>query len=216
MCLGEPRLTSELWRTFTDLRTYCPKGTKERANISKNFVGCAENSEMMSHLFDAKSIATFATNDSHPPMRLGYLHISDKYEAGNNDPDDENTKSANLELRSKVLCCSLIVNPDCSSFESDNYTKGVIYLADKCKRFKLSKEAKAACEKRRAKAVEEDQKRQHIIRTEKAAERSELKRREMNRRIMEEEDPDKQRKLYQAQQDRDARKQQKKYKMKMK
>jgi len=218
-CVGEGRLTGELWKNFSDLRTFCPKGPKEKSNISKSFTGCAENVEMLNHIFDTKTISTFTNSEDFPTLRLGYMHISDRYESMY--VEDENNKKLELELRKKVLVTSLIVDPEAqkennkTELDSLNYTKGIIYIADKIKRFKLSKEAKAACDKRRAKAVEEEQKKMHAVRTERAAERTELKRREMNKKIMEEEDPEKQRRMFQQQQDRDARKS-KKFKMKMK
>jgi len=54
-------------------------------------------------------------------------------------------------------------------------------MLDKLKRMKLSREVKSGCEKRRAKAIEEIEKRKHTERHQMAAARKEDARRRLNR-----------------------------------
>jgi len=219
--LGQPRLVNELWRNFNDLKTFCPKGPKEKADINPKFNGCAENIEMITNLFDAKAKNTFAypANNDYPILKLGYLHLSDKYESMYVD-QEENAEKKEKELREKVFVTSLIVDPDQIDEQgclgSEAFTKGILYIADKAKRLKLSKEAKSACEKRRQKAIADEQKKQHTLRTEKAAERAELRRRELNKKIMDQEDPVKAQKMHEEMMAKDARKSNRKFKTKMK
>lgn len=214
MTVGQPRLVSELWKNFGDLRTFCPKGPKDKFDIHPNFYGCAENIEMLTQLFDAKAKSTFPTNENSA-LKLGYLHVSDKYESMYIEEDP--SRKSEMELRNKIFIASLVVDPEqVDQLNSESFTKGLLYMAERVTRMKLSKEAKLACEKRRRKAIEDQQKKEHQIRHERAAERAEQKRRDLNRRIMDEEDPHKQAKMHEDLMAKDARKRNKKFKMKTK
>ena len=88
----------------------------------------------------------------------------------------------------------------------------VFYFIDKIKRYKLSREAKNKAEKNRSKVAEVYWKSIHAARAEKAQEEREKKRREVKDRIMEIEDPDKQRKM----EEREAKKDKKRNAPRMK
>jgi len=201
LCIGQPRQVSELWKNFYDLKTFCPKGPKDKSNIAKGYIGCAENVEMFTNVFDAKTTAIFS-KDCVPAQffdsKLCYMHISDKYLSMYVE-EDESKKSA-MDLCSKVMVTSVQIDPVALEFNSEQFMKGIIYIVDKLKKMRLSKEARAACDKRRLKAREEEDKKMHQVRTERMQERSEARRKEMYKNIMEEEDPDKQKRLYDAQQ----------------
>jgi len=214
LAVGLPKLVNELWRNFIDLRTYCPKGPKEKSNINKNFTGCSENIEMMNYIFDSKTITTFNgsgnSDNELPNCKLGYMHISDKYESMYIEEDE--SKKLNMELCNKVMVLNLILTQNESEkFNSIGFTKGLIYIIDRLKRMKLSKEVKSACEKRRIKALEDEQKKLHSSRTKKAQDRTEQKRKLENQKIMDEEDPEKQKKLYEARAKKDERKKAKRF-----
>uniref|UniRef100_A0A1I8HEM1 PAT complex subunit CCDC47 n=1 Tax=Macrostomum lignano TaxID=282301 RepID=A0A1I8HEM1_9PLAT len=91
-------------------------------------------------------------------------------------------------------------------------TKMLIYLVDKCRRVRLSKEARSRAEKRREKAAEAAQKLAHSQRQEAAQLRREEKRKAEKERLLLEEDPDRARKL----EDREAKREAKRKAPKMK
>merc|ERR1712226_1401988 len=117
----------------------------------------------------------------------------------------EETETPNAKC-TKVAVVSQLLAKDGENYGSVQFTKGVMVLTDKVKRLSLSREAKAACEKRRTKALEEEMKRAHTRRQELAAEKAEQRRRDMNKKIMDEENVDRQRILHETQLKKDERK----------
>jgi hypothetical protein len=71
----------------------------------------------------------------------------------------------------------------------------LLHCVDKARRFRLSREAKTKTERNRQTAQESFLKTTHAQRAEAAAARREEKIRERKQRVMEEEDPEKQRRL---------------------
>lgn len=198
--IGRMKSVPEIWRCYDDLRTFCPKGIKDRSNIISGTTGCAESVEMFSSVFDAKVKAAFEKKDGYS---LDYCHVTDNYIDIYYDQESSEPPSQKC---TKVAVVSQLLAKDVDSFGSVQFTKGVMVLAERVKKLALSKEAKSACEKRRIRAREEEQKRAHKQRQEMAAEKAEQRRRDMNKKIMEEEDVDKQRKLHESQLKKDERK----------
>ncbi|OCT62251.1 PAT complex subunit CCDC47-like [Xenopus laevis] len=91
----------------------------------------------------------------------------------------------------------------------------VIYSIDKVRKFRLNREGKQKADKNRARVEENFLKLTHVQRQEAAQTRREEKKRAEKERIMNEEDPDKQRRLEEAVQRREQKKMDKKQ-MKMK
>jgi HD superfamily phosphohydrolase len=83
----------------------------------------------------------------------------------------------------------------------------VIYLVEKLKKFKLSREGKNKADKNRLRIEEEYQKNSHSARAELAAQKREEKRKQEKERIMNEEDPEKQRRWEKKEKKRQAKKQ---------
>jgi len=212
VCLGKNRPIADLWMQFNDLRTFCPKGPKDKSAILNGNIGCAESMEMLTYLFDERNKAAMQDKEG---ASLHYMHITDNCQPKEADEaTDEAVEGEGKGKSTKLIVVSVEIDNDDDMFAENTlpFLKSTVMILDKLRRMKLSKEVKNACEKRRTVAATESEKRKHTERHANAAARKEDDRRRLNRKIEEEEDPDKQRRLHNQLMKKDAKDRQKRMK----
>lgn len=212
VCLGKNRPIADLWMQFNDLRTFCPKGPKDKSAILKGNIGCAESMEMLTYLFDERNKAAMQDKEG---ASLHYMHITDNCQPKEaDDATDEATEGEAKGKAAKLIVVSVEIDNDDDMYAENTlpFLKATVMILDKLRRMKLTKEVKTACEKRRTAAATELEKRKHTERHANAAARKEDDRRRLNRKIEEEEDPEKQRRLHNQLMKKDAKDRQKRMK----
>lgn len=143
-----------------------------------------------------------------------YLHVSDQYSG--TKPSDVDETPTEKPPTSKKLIVLLNIHCDKSSPRPGDIEamlplmKMTLYLADRLGKLRMSKEAKAKADKNRQKVEQAFLKLTHARRQEEAQLKREEKEKARKERIMNEEDPDKQRRLEDKQNKREARKRDKK------
>ena len=115
LCLGKSRAVSDLWMQYGDLRTFCPKGPKDKSSILKGNIGCAESMEMLTYLFDERNKAALQDKEG---ASLHYLHITDNCQPREADEpaNDEATEGEFKGKASKLMVLSVNIDSDDDMF----------------------------------------------------------------------------------------------------
>ncbi|XP_013781658.1 coiled-coil domain-containing protein 47-like [Limulus polyphemus] len=210
-CVAKKKTALALGKEMTDLCTYCPdKKSAEKYGLSSNFTIMSEVGEASNAMLDSKVVALTKKYEQN----IDYMHFSDQYSGPKLQEDSTSTKLPEVK---KVLMFGFSVPGQGKVTPEIMETlkpllQLVFYYIEKVKRFNLSKEAKTKAEKNRQKVEEAFIKTTHAQRQEAAQQRREEKRRAEKERILNEEDPEKQRKW----EDREHRRELKKKAPKMK
>ncbi|XP_072179152.1 PAT complex subunit CCDC47-like [Diadema setosum] len=204
--LGSKKVANRMQKDMQDLSQYCgDKRGGEKYGLPPSTVVLAELGEVVNGVLDTKVLNCL---NSHPEM-FDYMHISDQFSGPK--PSAEEEQPTKMPETQKVLICNFKVpgNGRCSKSDIEDMLpmmKMVIYLVDKIKRYRLSKEGKMKAERSRAKVAESFVKLAHAQRQELAQQRREDKRRAEKDRLLNEEDPDKARRLEDKQYKKEMRK----------
>ncbi|KAF2364855.1 Protein of unknown function DUF1682 [Trinorchestia longiramus] len=218
MCLATKKMASKYVKDMTDITTFCT-GDRKGSLPTKQYASCAGYSKLLllSEIAEASNAIltdqrTVAVLGKHL-ARINYLHISDQY-SGPQQPDADQqqtlTTASKMPPVQRVAILSFQLLPPVNRSKSsaakpDRLTSDdmeqlrsllmlVLYLADKLSRFKLSKESKSKAEKNRSRVEEAFLKATHAVRAERAQEKREEKKRTEREKMMEIDDPEKQRK----------------------
>jgi hypothetical protein len=141
------------------------------------------------------------------------IHISDQF-SGLRTQDPEISKDGVLkmpEVRRFIFFTFALPtstggnNAEEAAEEIKPLFQFVFYTIDRLKRFRLTREGKQKAEKNRAKVEEAFMKQTHAARAEAAAARREEKRRQEKDRILQEDDPEKQRRWEEREQKREKK-----------
>nr|XP_054768067.1 PAT complex subunit CCDC47-like [Lytechinus pictus] len=203
---GNKKIANRMLKEMQDLGQYCgDKRSGDKFGLPASTVVLAELGEVVNGVLDTKVLNCL---NSHPEM-FDYMHISDQFSGPKPAAEDE--QPTTMPPTEKVLICNFKVPGNGRSAKSDiedmlPMMKMVIYLVDKIKRFRLSKEGKMKSERIRAKVSESYVKLAHAQRQELAQQRREDKRRAEKERLLNEDDPDKARRLEDKQYKKDMRK----------
>ncbi|VDK49013.1 unnamed protein product [Anisakis simplex] len=138
---------------------------------------------------------------------IDYFHFSDQY-SGPKPPEGETY--TRLPETSRVLIFAINMSND--AYETDALMKTVFYCFEKIRRYRLSREGKNKADKKRQSVQEAFLKTTHQARQEAAQARREERTRERKQRLLEEEDPEKQRRLEKLEMKRDSKMRQPKMK----
>ncbi|XP_041982241.1 PAT complex subunit CCDC47 [Aricia agestis] len=186
-CVAQKKIATRLSKEMQDLSIFCgEKRGGEKHGLPASLAVLSECAEAAGGVLDARATAALARYHAH----IQYIHISDRY-CGPRQPEEVNvTKPPETE---RLMLVSLALGPDGGGDEVRPLLQLVFYLLDRIKRFRLSKEALAKCEKRRQKAAEAWLRGAHAARQEQAAQRREERRKAEKERILAEDDPEKQR-----------------------
>ncbi|XP_077978055.1 PAT complex subunit CCDC47-like [Glandiceps talaboti] len=184
----------KLQKEMQDLSLYCPdKRGGEKYNLPSSLAVVSEMGEVVNAMLDSKILNCL---NSYTDM-FDYLHFSDQYSGVKINTDEGQPNK--MPPTQKVLIFGFNVpgkgNPSVRDMQQlEPMMKLVMHCIDKVKRFRLSKEGKTKAERVRAKVAETFLKASHSQRQEAAQARREEKRRAEKERMMNEDDPDKQRK----------------------
>jgi len=210
--LANKKVCSKIHKEMHDLSSYCTERKNgEKYGVPKCFQLLVEPAEATNQVLDNKVIAALNKYEN----MIESMHFSDQFAGPRQQDGDQPTKAPEAQ---KVLNFTFNVPgrgtataQDVESMEP--LMKMVFYCMEKVKRIRLSREAKLkTCKKRQA--VEESyQKATHQQRQEAAQTRREEKKRIEKEKMMNDEDPDKQRKWEDRENRRDMKKKQAKAKM---
>nr|XP_032801875.1 coiled-coil domain-containing protein 47 isoform X3 [Petromyzon marinus]XP_032801877.1 coiled-coil domain-containing protein 47 isoform X3 [Petromyzon marinus] len=194
--VGTKKAVSRLHKEMQDLSLYCTDKPKPlgRYGLPDSLVVLSESSEITDCLLDLKMISFLKAHAE----TIESIHMSDQY-SGPKVPQEE---SQPIKLPDAKKCLLFTFNVPGAGHTSPRDMEGmlglmkmVIYCMDKMKRFRLGKEAKQKAERNRTRVEENFLKLTHVQRQEAAQSRREEKKRAEKERIMNEEDPERQRKL---------------------
>lgn len=189
MAFGQKKAVVKQYKEMLDLSTF----TTEKKNTSQfglppSFVLYAEQSEATYAIFEPGVAAILRKYEK----AIEHVHISDQY-SGPKPPEGETYTRLPDVVRLVQFSFNLY---ECRNKESQaELLQLIFYIVDKVRKFRMSKEAKLKADKRRREVEEAFIKTTHQLRQEAAQARREEKTRERKQRLLEEEDPEKQRRL---------------------
>jgi len=205
-CLASKKTAQRLSKDMTDISSFCPeKKTVDKYGLSSQLVLMNEIGEVAGAILgDPKVVAII----NKFPALLDYLHFSDQY-SGPKQPEE--TQPTKLPEIQKMLIFGFNFpgrgNPTVEDIEGMKpLMQLVFHITDKLRRFKLSKEAKTKAEKNRQRIEEAFLKATLAVRAEMAQAKREDRKRQERERMLETDDPDKQRKWEEREQRRNIKK----------
>ncbi|XP_058455951.1 PAT complex subunit CCDC47 [Malaya genurostris] len=186
-CVATKKQATKLFKDMNDLNKFCTlvNKTEEKYNIM-GYSLLSEIAEASSTLLDSRLIAAL-NKYSH---LIEYIHVSDQY-SGPVQQDDPNTLKQ-PEVK-RILHCGFNIPAKIEMEELKPLLVLVLYMMERIRRFRLSKEGKAKSDKNRARVEEEFMKNTHAARAEAAAQRREEKRKAEKEKVLANDDPEKQR-----------------------
>ncbi|KJH52472.1 hypothetical protein DICVIV_01318 [Dictyocaulus viviparus] len=214
MAFGQKKAVVKQYKEMLDLSTFTieKKNTsqfglpaRQLASFTFSFVLYAEQSEAMYAVFEPGVVALLRKYEK----AIEYVHISDQY-SGPKPPEGETYTRLPDVVR--LVQFSLNLHEWRNKEAQAEILHLIFYLVDKIRKFRMSKEAKLKANKRRREVEEAFIKTTHQLRQEAAQARREEKTRERKQRLLEEEDPEKQRRLEKLEIKREAKAKQPKMK----
>ncbi|XP_071802914.1 PAT complex subunit CCDC47-like [Asterias amurensis] len=203
---GRKKIASKMQKEMQDLSQFCQdKRSGDKYGMSSSNVVLAESAEVIQGVMDGKITSCLAQYEE----LFEYLHFSDQFSGPKPNTDEEQPTKMPETKKVLIFCFKVPGGPRCSKADMEGMLpmmKLVMYCIEKVKRYKLSREAKLKADKARAKVSESFVKLAHAQRQEAAQLRREEKRRVEKDRLLNEEDPEKARKLEEKQYKKDMRK----------
>lgn len=192
------KTAAKMQKELQDLTFFCPdKRAGPKYDLPGSFVVLTESAEAASAILSSQITRAISSGEE----MLDSLIFSDQY-VGPKQPDDDDQAASGKPVKpKKVLLFNFKVPSKGSSTKSSDMVKLepmmklVLHCIDRVRRFKLGKEAKAKADKNRRELEENLLKQSHAQRQEAAQQRREDKVRAEKERIMQEDDPDRQRRL---------------------
>jgi hypothetical protein len=135
---------------------------------------------------------------------VDFIHISDQWSQA--QVEENGTTPLTKPETKKMLIVSYFLPEKVDMDDMRPLLQLVIYLVEKLKKFKLSREAKNKADKNRLRVEEEFLKTTHSQRQELAAQKREQKRQQEKEKILNESDPERQRKWEKKEKKRQAKK----------
>lgn len=206
------RSCAKLHKDMLDLSQFTEKKNTDRfSDIPSSYQLLSEIGEATNAILDKKVCQAL---DKYDGM-VEYMHFSDQYSGIKNQEEQQQTKMPETK---PILsfCFNVPGKGKCKPVDMEKMKpllQLVFYCVDKISRLQLSKEARSKAEKNRQKAEELFLKAAHTQRQEAAQLRREEKRRVEKERLLNEEDPDKARKLEERESRRENKRKQPKMKM---
>ncbi|EFO94401.1 CRE-CCDC-47 protein [Caenorhabditis remanei] len=189
--VGEKKIASKNFKEMFDLNSYVSerKQAAQQLNLPATWQLYADQNEVLFSILEPGVVSLLKKHEE----AIEFIHISDQYtgpkpaegESYTRLPDPQRFMFVSLNLKS-------LGQDEESATEILNL---VFYLIDKVKKMKLSKDAKQKAEKRRKDFEEAFLKQTHQFRQEAAQARREEKTRERKQKLMDENDPDRQKRL---------------------
>lgn len=192
---------TKMFKELTDLKQYCVSVGKsdEKFNIPSNFCVYSEIAEAASAIIDSRLVAMLNKYSNI----IDSIHISDQFSGSLQEEGQQNLK---LPETKRMLIINFIMPKKTEMEEMRPLLQLVIYLIDKLKRFRLSREAKNKSDKNRMRVEEEFLKNTHAARAEIAAQKREDKRKQEKEKILNEDNVDKQKRWEKKEKKREQKK----------
>ncbi|XP_076461293.1 PAT complex subunit CCDC47-like isoform X2 [Babylonia areolata] len=210
-CVAQKKAAARLHKDMYDLSQFTEKKSVEKYELPGSYQLLSESGEASSAMLDKKLCQVLTKFEGI----VEYIHISDQFAGPKSQDDTQPTKPPDAKP-TLVFCFSVGSKGKSSPMDMEALKpllQLVFYCVDKVSRFQLSKEARSKAEKKRQKVEEQFMKAAHGQRQEAAQQRREEKIRADKERLMNEEDPEKARKLEERENRRDMKKRQPKMKM---
>ncbi|VDM40026.1 unnamed protein product [Toxocara canis] len=187
LAFGQRKSVTKAVKEMMDLNVFTVerKGV-DRLGLPSSMAVFAEISEAATAIIDPAVQTVVRRYES----AIDYFHFSDQY-SGPKPPEGETY--TRLPDTSRVLIFAINMGNDAA--ETDALMRTVFYCFEKIRRYRLSREGKLKADKKRQSVQEAFLKTTHQARQEAAQARREEKTRERKQRLLEEEDPEKQRRL---------------------
>ncbi|CAB3401898.1 unnamed protein product [Caenorhabditis bovis] len=207
IAVGEKKQTTKHVKEMFDLVSFANerKQTAQHINLPPNYVLYSDQSEVVYSILEPGVVSLLKKHEKS----IELIHISDQY-TGPKPPEGETYTRLPEGQRMMTVVINLDYFEDQDTIEE--ILNLVFYLVEKIRKLKLSKEAKFKAEKRRKDFEEEFMRNTHQFRQEAAQARREEKTRERKQRLMEETDPDRQKRLEAKELKREAKAKQPKMK----
>nr|XP_002128684.1 coiled-coil domain-containing protein 47-like [Ciona intestinalis] len=192
-CVGIKKSITNLHKTMQDLCLYCADKAKmgEKYNLPLSMLMLSElYGDVPAFILDSTVVRVLKDHQN----LFDSLHISDQYSGAK--PLDQNDDAPAIPETVKQI--TLVINlPEKPSEigEMVPLLKMLIYLSDKLKKLRLSRDSQIKADKHRADVADRYLKQTHAQRQEAAQQKKEEKARALKERMMNEEDPEKQRRL---------------------
>ncbi|KAH7646709.1 coiled-coil domain-containing protein 47-like [Dermatophagoides farinae] len=207
-CIAQRKIASKLSKETNDLATYCPerKNPEKYGITSDNYLLLNEIGEAASFILDSKIVSLLDKNDD----LIEFIHISDQFSGARNDETQQSTTK--LPEVKKMLIISLNLPSQISSPNMDELDRlkpllqMAFYMIDKLRRFRLSREKKLKSDRNRQKVEKLFLQSTHQQRQEAAQMKREEKRRAEKEKMLQEMDPEKQRKWEEKEYKREMKK----------
>ncbi|PAV57794.1 hypothetical protein WR25_05101 [Diploscapter pachys] len=189
LLFGQKKSTIKQAKEMLDLSTF----TQEKKNIvtfnlPNSFALFADQSETIYAMLEPGVANILRKHEK----AVEFFHISDQF-SGPKPPEGETY--TRLPQTNSVIIFSVNISV-CDTAESQNELLQLLfYVLEKARKLRLSKEAKAKADRKRKDYEEAFLRTTHQMRQEAAQARREEKTRERKQRLLEEEDPEKQRRL---------------------
>ncbi|KAK6166011.1 hypothetical protein SNE40_022804 [Patella caerulea] len=190
--VAQKKAALRLHKDMNDLSQFAEKKNVDRYEIPSSYQILSEIGEANQTLLDKKVCQVLTKYEG----LIEYIHFSDQYSGVKSQ---EETQSKLPETKAVLLFCFNVPDKGKTRPSDMEFVKPllqfVFYCIDKVSRLQLGKEARGKADKNRQKAEEVFLKSIHSQRQEAAQSRREEKRRAEKDRLMNEEDPEKARKL---------------------
>ncbi|CAJ0584535.1 unnamed protein product, partial [Mesorhabditis spiculigera] len=191
LAVGQRKIVAKQHKELADLSTYAlEKKPGSMQGLPASWGIFTELNEAAMGILDPGLLTLLRKYES----KIHSIHASDQY-CGAKLPDGETYTRLPEVSRVVIITVELQDGGDELRQEETEILNMIFYIVDKVRRFRLSREAKLKTEKNRQAVEEAFMKTTHIQRQEAAQARREERTRERKQRILEEEDPDKQRRL---------------------
>ncbi|CAK5060831.1 unnamed protein product [Meloidogyne enterolobii] len=183
LIFGQRKSVLRAVKEMHDLSVYVTeKKNFEKLQLLPSFCVYAEVAEIVPAIIDSTTVHFLKRCEKY----IEYVHISDQYSGAKQQDFILNSDNDDTSMDELLL----------------NFT---FYILERVKNYRLSKEGKIRADRKRQNVQENFLKMTHQQRQEAAQIRREEKTRERKQKVMEEEDPDRQRRLEKLEQKRDAK-----------
>uniref|UniRef100_A0A0N5AWT5 PAT complex subunit CCDC47 n=1 Tax=Syphacia muris TaxID=451379 RepID=A0A0N5AWT5_9BILA len=194
---GQRKAVTKAVKEMLDLSLFAvERKSPERLNLPTSMAVYAEMSEAITTIVDPTVQQVLRKYEKS----LDYCHISDQYSGLKPAEGETYTR-----MPDTIKAIIFVINMSEDKNETKALMNTVFYCLEKVRRYRLSKDGKIKADKKRQSVHEAFMKTTHQARQEAAQARKEEKTRERKQRLLEEEDPGKQRKLEKAELKRESK-----------
>uniref|UniRef100_A0A1I7TFS4 PAT complex subunit CCDC47 n=1 Tax=Caenorhabditis tropicalis TaxID=1561998 RepID=A0A1I7TFS4_9PELO len=206
--IGEKKVASKNFKEMLDLNSFVSerKQAAQQFNLPANWQLYADQNEVVYSILDPGVVSLLKRHE----QAIEFIHISDQF-TGPKPVDGESYTRLPEPQRFMFVTLNLKQLGEDEESVTEIFNL-VFYLMDKVKKMKLSKDAKQKAERRRKEFEDAFLKQTHQFRQEAAQARKEEKTRERKQKLMDENDPDRQKRLEAKELKREAKAKQPKMK----